>query len=202
MNRRRGQSAVEYLVTHGWALLLLAIVIVVLYGLGIFNPGRYATEECTFQPGFGCDSFMLKRMPETFWHMYMFDIVFQNGLGYDILITKMEVTTADLGKAGQFTCTMTVRGTGEPFCRLDSADDSGFHIVNGGTGTHRIDFASAREATPAVGETRDMKFSITYLNCNTAAKYMQTKLRADCSIVNGATSHVLAGKITARIERG
>ena len=36
---KRGQSALEYLVTYGWAILAIVIVAALLWALGIFNPG-------------------------------------------------------------------------------------------------------------------------------------------------------------------
>ncbi|MDE1823137.1 MAG: hypothetical protein KGH69_05215 [Candidatus Micrarchaeota archaeon] len=38
----RLQSAMEYLMTYGWAILAIAIVMVSLYSLGIFNLGNLA----------------------------------------------------------------------------------------------------------------------------------------------------------------
>ncbi|MDE1768323.1 MAG: hypothetical protein KGH69_04880 [Candidatus Micrarchaeota archaeon] len=35
----KSQSAMEYLMTYGWAILAIAIVMVSLYSLGIFNSG-------------------------------------------------------------------------------------------------------------------------------------------------------------------
>lgn len=36
--RLRGQTALEYLITYGWALVALAVIILLLYYLGVFNP--------------------------------------------------------------------------------------------------------------------------------------------------------------------
>ncbi|MDE1851988.1 MAG: LamG domain-containing protein [Candidatus Micrarchaeota archaeon] len=38
--KRKSQSAMEYLMTYGWAILAIAIVMVSLYSLGIFNSGN------------------------------------------------------------------------------------------------------------------------------------------------------------------
>ncbi len=40
--RRKGQAALEYLVTYGWAILAIVIIAAVLWYLGVFNPGKYA----------------------------------------------------------------------------------------------------------------------------------------------------------------
>lgn len=44
---RRAQSAMEYLTTYGWAILIIAIVIGVLFQLGIFNPNTFAPKGQT-----------------------------------------------------------------------------------------------------------------------------------------------------------
>jgi len=47
---RKGQGAMEYLMTYGWAILVVMIVGIVMWQLGIFNPG--GTQGMTFK-GFG-----------------------------------------------------------------------------------------------------------------------------------------------------
>ena len=42
------QSAIEYLMTYGWAIIVIAVVIGVLYTLGVFNPLTFAAKA---QPG-------------------------------------------------------------------------------------------------------------------------------------------------------
>ncbi len=42
------QSAMEYLMTYGWAILVIAVVLGVLYSLGIFSPSNFAPKA---QPG-------------------------------------------------------------------------------------------------------------------------------------------------------
>ena len=44
----RSQSAMEYLMTYGWAILIIAIVLVALFSLGIFNSSNFAPRA---QPG-------------------------------------------------------------------------------------------------------------------------------------------------------
>lgn len=39
---RRAQSAMEYLMTYGWAILVIAVVLGALYQLGVFNPGSFS----------------------------------------------------------------------------------------------------------------------------------------------------------------
>ncbi len=45
---RKSQSAMEYLMTYGWAILIIAVVLGALFSLGIFNPAFLAPKV---QPG-------------------------------------------------------------------------------------------------------------------------------------------------------
>ncbi len=40
---KRSQSALEYMMTYGWAILIIVIVAVILYSMGIFNPSSSIT---------------------------------------------------------------------------------------------------------------------------------------------------------------
>ena len=55
----RSQSAMEYLMTYGWAILIIAIVLVALFSLGIFNSANFAPRA---QPG-SCE--VLKNSAQT-----------------------------------------------------------------------------------------------------------------------------------------
>jgi hypothetical protein len=44
----KSQSAMEYLMTYGWAILIIAFVLAALYSLGIFNPVTFSAKA---QPG-------------------------------------------------------------------------------------------------------------------------------------------------------
>ncbi len=47
----RAQSALEYMMTYGWAILIIVIVAVILYSMGIFNPASSITTTSTgFSP--------------------------------------------------------------------------------------------------------------------------------------------------------
>ena len=51
MSRNRAQSALEYMMTYGWAILVIVIVAVILYSMGIFNPSSSVTATSSgFSP--------------------------------------------------------------------------------------------------------------------------------------------------------
>jgi len=54
MKMRKGQTAMEYLMTYGWAILIIMVVLAVLFYLGVLNPSGMTPTQCTFPPGFTC----------------------------------------------------------------------------------------------------------------------------------------------------
>ncbi len=61
MEMKKGQSALEYLVTYGWAILAIVIVAALLVASGIFNPGAIAgSKQCSGLTSFDCQDFTAK----------------------------------------------------------------------------------------------------------------------------------------------
>ena len=56
---KRGQAAMEFLMTYGWAILVVLIAIGALAYFGVLNPSRFLPESCTLIPGLGCDDFAI-----------------------------------------------------------------------------------------------------------------------------------------------
>ena len=50
---KRSQSALEYMMTYGWAILIIVIVAVILYSMGIFNPSSSISATVTGFSGLG-----------------------------------------------------------------------------------------------------------------------------------------------------
>ncbi|HVA82902.1 MAG TPA: hypothetical protein VNF06_01935, partial [Candidatus Aquilonibacter sp.] len=56
-NGRRAQSAMEYLMTYGWAILVIAVVLGALYQLGIFGTSTsFSGSSCLAATGFLCQT--------------------------------------------------------------------------------------------------------------------------------------------------
>lgn len=55
----KGQSAIEYLMTYGWSVLIIALVIAAMFALGVFNGVFRSTTTCIPVPGFACTSAVL-----------------------------------------------------------------------------------------------------------------------------------------------
>ena len=52
----KAQSAMEYLMTYGWAILIIAVVLAVLFSLNVFNAGAQLGTACIGSPGYSCSS--------------------------------------------------------------------------------------------------------------------------------------------------
>ena len=48
------QAAMEYLMTYGWAILIIALALVVLSSLGVFNPNKFRPVGCFLPAPFSC----------------------------------------------------------------------------------------------------------------------------------------------------
>ena len=45
---KRGQVALEFIMTYGWAILVVLVAIGALAYFGVLNPGKYLPEKCFF----------------------------------------------------------------------------------------------------------------------------------------------------------
>lgn len=86
---RRGQSAMEYLMTYGWALLVIVVVLAALVLLGIFNPPT--PETCSFPPGVFCTGLRMDTASQ-----YSFNL--RNAMGKTMYVCGV-VCTTDLSTA-------------------------------------------------------------------------------------------------------
>ena len=103
--QKRGQAALEFMMTYGWAILIVIVAISALSYFGVLRADRFLPDSCFIGPGISCLSH--KATTDTL------DIVLQNQLGQDILVTAVrtdgcEDTTAtsmNRGDKVQFTLT-------------------------------------------------------------------------------------------------
>jgi len=50
----KAQSAMEYLMTYGWAILIIAVVLGALFSLGVFNSSSLIGTSCVALSGYYC----------------------------------------------------------------------------------------------------------------------------------------------------
>ncbi len=99
-----GQAAMEYLVTYGWALLALMLIMAMLLSSGAFSANSFAVQECTFQPDLPCSAFILYRSKSSpslsDYDQTTLQFRLSNGLGFPINVTGVTYTANDLGGSG------------------------------------------------------------------------------------------------------
>jgi len=54
IRKLRAQSAMEYLMTYGWAILIIAVVLGALFSLGVFNSASLVGTSCVPLSGYYC----------------------------------------------------------------------------------------------------------------------------------------------------
>jgi hypothetical protein len=54
----KGQAAIEFLVTYGWAILGVLIAVGALAYFGLFNTGRYVNDVCFFGDQMICEDYV------------------------------------------------------------------------------------------------------------------------------------------------
>lgn len=115
---KKGQAAMEFLMTYGWAILVVLIAIGALAYFGVLNPSRFLPASCTLMPGLSCDSFKVEGTTDTV------TLVVRNGLGDDL--TNLQLTTTSCsgtptianlndGATGTYTAGCTALTPGQRF---------------------------------------------------------------------------------------
>jgi hypothetical protein len=144
MGLKKGQAMMEYLVTYGWALLALLIVVAVLLSSGVFSPNSFATQECTFQPDLPCSPFILYAASGTDATL---QFTLQNNLGFPINITQVNYTATNLGDDGTVTHTRVLL----------------MSVGQGKNASFTQTFPGPRQ--PQARDFKSVYVSISYMNC-------------------------------------
>ena len=55
MRNKRGQAALEFLTTYGWAFLVILVMIGALAYFGVLDPSRFTPQRCQVGVPFNCD---------------------------------------------------------------------------------------------------------------------------------------------------
>ena len=203
---KRGQAALEFLMTYGWAILVVLVVIGALAYFGVLNPSILLPEKCTLTTGLSCKD---HRIDSSTGNV---SLSLENGMGSGMYITKITLngkgTTYFNGDAG---CNITLDGShkaegyytgvgtvgAEYFgfncgnmtsggdCRYSNKE--AWHIANGESGTVKIPCVNAplqpSLITAFAGKTK-VDFSITYYSDDSSAEF----------------SHTMQGELLARNE--
>jgi len=87
IKHKKAQAAMEFLMTYGWAILVVLAAIAALAYFGVLSPEKFLPEKCILQPGISCVSHKVEPTQTT--------LIISNGLGRTITVTKIVVGTCD-----------------------------------------------------------------------------------------------------------
>jgi hypothetical protein len=182
----KSQSALEYLMTYGWAILIIVIVAVILYSMGIFNPASSISSTIT---GFSATPVSNAICTAN----GVLRIAVGDTVGHRILIKNISATSN--GKTEVFTPTSTV----DPNPIITSGNTYIFSIPN---------------VCPAAGTRFSANVNINYTEPTTSFSTSQytstgtvtgtvssTNLPAYVAYFNGAGAnfHAYTSQITSKI---
>jgi len=142
MKMKKGQAAMEFLMTYGWAILVVMIVIAALWYFGVLTPTTFLPERCTLGTGIACKDHKINAQKDEIY------LTLVNGLGEGIIITKINIT----GDGNNYFQQCNVIPKTDPNCHnlcLDGCEcdypggsQTGIHIPNGGEETINISCSS------------------------------------------------------------
>jgi len=134
--RNKGQAALEFMMTYGWAILVVLAAIGALSYFGILNPSKFTPDTCLASSGFACPG-----KPIVNDTSVTFSIV--NGLGYSVNISTAPAffTNKSIICSRAFVCAQGVQcttnasrivedGAGATIY-MDTCDFTGVSVVKG-----------------------------------------------------------------------
>lgn len=105
---KQSQAALEFIMTYGWAILVVLVAVGALAYFGVLSPDRFLPSKCTLQSGIACLDHSASSTTNEL------NVVMQNSLGFDITISKIEanlctaLTPAQgVPNSGTYTATLT-----------------------------------------------------------------------------------------------
>ncbi len=205
---KKAQAAMEFLMTYGWAILVVLVVIGALAYFGVLSPATLLPEKCTLPIQLNCNNHQVSGTPSATAPADAaalntldgkFTFVLQNGAGRSMLIRKIEVTSDAL-------YTVTVDTITPILCSNDDWDyDTGadldgdtdptidaLTLRNGGTVTFTLD--SDNDGSEGIGKV-DCALRTTGRDKN-RYNFEITYSWLDSSGID----HTLTGELLARTE--
>jgi len=172
--KKKAQAAMEFLMTYGWAILVVLVVIGALAYFGVLNPQNLLPEKCTLPMGLYCKDHRVDGTASTV------NFKLENGMGQGLMITSITIT-------GQvFTgCTIDLLtaapGGADTYNLLD-----GWWLANGDSGSVTVTCTSAIPSF--TGKTKG-DISLVYCSDTVASD-------AECLTY----SHTIEGDLLAKVE--
>lgn len=118
---KKGQAAVEYLVTYGWAFLAILATVGVMSYFGLLNPSKYIPDSCQFGNQLNCQDHYLddnQNIVIRFQNNFEDDIsiteIYEEGIAVNIP-TPIDIDRGDIKRVDLLTTRELFSGTKESF---------------------------------------------------------------------------------------
>ena len=93
---KKSQAAMEFLMTYGWAILVVLVAIGALAYFGVLSPDKFLPSKCQLPAGIACVDFRVQAGATP--TAGTIDIILRNGLGFDVeavSVASASCTTVD-----------------------------------------------------------------------------------------------------------
>ena len=154
---KKAQGALEFLMTYGWAFLVILIMIGALAYFGVLNPQRFLPERCTISSGIACESSVLGATDVK--------LLIRNNMGESITITGLAVADQD----NLYSCGGTAVGDLGSVAAPVTDLSTELEIPDGSTATLYID--TCANGGIASGNKFKVLPTITYYNTRAGAAF-------------------------------
>lgn len=179
---KKGQMAMEYLATYGWALFAMFAVISILVASGLFGAGRYSADECRFAPNLPCNYAYITEPPSgTVGADISLFLNMTNTQGFPMLITNCYYKL-DNGILAEKKCNEKDR------------------IIKQGEWFSLGTILTGNTQKIKANEIHKVYVTFTFRNCQDAKGDTEEKLLADCK--NNAPAHNTSGVVIATVRAG
>ena len=93
-SNKKAQAALEFLMTYGWAFLLILVMIGAFVYFGVFNPSRSLPDKCLLGNSISCTDFQIDSAASPFGTI---KFTIKQNLGQTLFIQNVNVTSQDFG---------------------------------------------------------------------------------------------------------
>ena len=95
---KKSQAALEFIMTYGWAILVVLVAVGALAYFGVLSPDKFLPSKCTLQSGLACIDHKVQAAPAGTGNAGLVTVVLQNSLGFDL--SSVIVGAGDCGNSG------------------------------------------------------------------------------------------------------
>ena len=145
--KKRGQAALEFLTTYGWAFLVILVMIAALAYFGVLSPQNIVPDSCQLTTGFDCVDFQVTPTQT--------ELLIINNLGRTIEVQCVPANGDGVSLPSGALVTDT--------CTVDSVNGNDAIVTDGERFTLTIETTDGlNELT--VGDKKKVDFQFNYLN--------------------------------------